>query len=170
MKHARLITLTLLAVALVGCSRVEKDEPDAGTATPAAGASATATAVATASVDPCGDWAVVARSAAGAFNGGPAELRVSVPKAAETYSVFAASAPAPLRPDLEVMAQAWKVVATEMGRVSYEPTRLATDAALRDAVSALAKPPASEAQGRLETWARGNCPVPTSTPTPTARP
>ena len=167
MKHVRLLALTLFVVALAGCSRADDGEPDAGTGTPSAGASATATVVATASVDPCGDWAAVARSASAAFSGAAPELRVSVPKAAETYSVFAASAPASLRPDLETMAQAWKVVATEMGRVSYEPARLGTDATLRGAVGALAKPPVSEAQGRLEAWARANCPVPTATPTAT---
>lgn len=163
------LALIVLAAVLLGCARVEDDQPGA-TATGSAVPSATATSVATASINPCADWAATAQHASGAFSGAAPELRVSIPRASAAFTSFATSAPPALTADVQTLADAWAVVAKEMARVEYDPTRLAADVPLRNAIAAFSGPPTRDAQTRLDAWSRSNCPAAGASPTPTARP
>ncbi len=158
------LTLSLVAFFAAACSRVQTDQ-----VAPSPTPTETPAPVAAPPSDPCAQWTEVARLGAGAFNGGAPELRVSIPKAAEAFSVFAQSAPAAVRDDAGLLAERWNAVAKEMRRVDYEPARLATDAQLRESVAAFGTAPARDAQSRIDSWSRANCSTP-ATQTPTARP
>lgn len=112
----------------------------------------------------CADWSRLAAESS-KFNTAQsssaakrAELKASVDTTTGMLRALAETAPAEIRPDLATYAQWWEGFSTALARVSYDFTRVSSDAELQKAVQATTSDGMTEASARIAAWVEQNCP------------
>ena len=97
-----------------------------------------------------------AQAMSAATRGGKYDLQTAV----SAYQALAVAAPAQIRPDVQVMAQAFSSFAAALTKAGYVPGKVPTPAQLAGVTAAahvFSQPKLREAGQRLEAWARQNC-------------
>ena len=160
--RAMSILLVVVVAIVAGCGGSNKTATSAATTAPST-TSATTTSAGVpsfASATNCqqlaGVGAKFAQAMSGATSGGKLDLQTAV----NAYQALASVAPAQIRPDLQVMAQAFSSFAAALSKAGYTPGKVPTAAQIagvQTAAQVFSQPRLRAAAQRLSVWAHQNC-------------
>jgi hypothetical protein len=156
------IVLVAVAAIVAGCGGSNKTATSAATTTPSAKSATTTSAgvPSFASATNCqqlaGVGAKFAQAMSAATRGGKVDLQTAV----SAYQALASAAPGQIRPDVQVMAQAFSSFAAALSKAGYIPGKVPAAAQLagvQTAAQVFSQPKFRAAAQRLSAWAHQNC-------------
>jgi len=159
--RATSVLLVAVTALVAGCGGSGNAPTSSPTTAPASSASSSASGgTSFASSTNCGDLRSLAakysQAVSAAFSGGHYNLQTAV----SAYQSLANAAPAEIRPDLQVVAQAFASFASALTKAGYTPGKVPTAsqrAAIQRAVQAFNSPQLRAAGQRLTAWGRTHC-------------
>jgi hypothetical protein len=156
------IGLVAVVVIVAGCGGSKTTATSAATKAPSTTSASRTSAAAPsfASATNCqqlaGVGAKFAQAMSAATRGGKYDLQTAV----SAYQGLASAAPAQIRPDVQLMAQAFSSFAAALSKAGYVPGKVPTAAqiaGLQSATKIFSQPKLRAAGQRLSAWAHQNC-------------
>ena len=169
MRFRAMSAVSVAVVAMIsGCGGSSNSATSAATTTSSGATASSAPAATTtstaapsfASAQNClqlgGVGAKFAQALSATISGGHFDLHTAV----NAYQAMANAAPSEIRPDLELIAQAFTSFATALSKAGYTPGNVPTASqisALQSAGQAFSQPQLRAAEQRISVWAQHNC-------------
>lgn len=156
------IALVAVVAIVAGCGGSNKAATSAATKAPSTTSASTTSAAAPSftSATHCQALAGVgtkfAQAMSAASRGGKFDLQTAV----SAYQALASAAPAQIRPDVQLMAQAFSSFAAALSKAGYVPGKVPSPAQLAGLTTAakiFSQPKLRAAGQRLSAWAHQNC-------------
>jgi hypothetical protein len=156
------IVLVAVFAIVAGCGSSNKTATSAAITTPRTTSASTTSAAAPsfASTTNCQQLAGVGAKFAQAMSAGTRGGKFDLQTAVSAYQALASAAPAQIRPDVQLMAQAFSSFAATLSKVGYVPGKVPTPAQIAGVTTAahvFSQPKLRAAGQRLTAWAHQNC-------------
>ena len=156
------VVLVAVVAIIAGCGGSSNSATSAATtASSAPAATTTSTAPPSfASAQSCPQLAGLGSKFAQAMSATTSGRKFDLQTAVNAYQTLANAAPSKIRPDLQLIAQAFTSFAAALTKAGYTPGKVPTAgqiAALQTAGQAFSQPRLRAAEQRLSVWARQNC-------------
>ena len=159
--RATYIVLVAVAALVAGCGGSNNGSTLASTTPPGTTAPTTsAGAPSFASAGHCADLSGLAAKYAQAVSAAASGGHYNLQTAVSAYQALANAAPAEIRPDVQVVAQAFASFASALSKVGYTPGKVPTAAqraGIQRAIQAFNSPTLRAAGQRLKVWGRQHC-------------
>jgi hypothetical protein len=156
------IAVVAVVVIVAGCGGSNKTATSAATTAPSTISASTTSAAAPsfASATNCQQLAGVGAKFAQAMSAASRGGKFGLQTAVSAYQALASAAPTQIRPDVQLMAQAFSSFAAALSKAGYAPGKVPSPsqiAGLTTAAKIFSQPKLRAAGQRLSAWAHQNC-------------